>query len=144
MGHETTIPKVPLSHHAARNGQQLQFPSEHPLEMPLLFGILPPWMFWMPMLVLAQQGLHGGQTNSSLGTSLFAPESTPAHFILHLADFVLLITGVIFVWYSACWYMRPCASVGGPTDDGKSRPKFMAAMPWKRLGPWFHSWSFSC
>src|SRR5512133_2046991 len=59
--------------------------------------IVPPWMYWMTMLVLAQRGLHGGQTDPSLVPSMFAPESTPAHAISHLASFALVITTAIFV-----------------------------------------------
>jgi len=38
-----------------------------------------------------------GNTDASLTTSIFAPESTPAHSIMRLSSFVLTITGVIFV-----------------------------------------------
>ncbi len=52
----------------------------------------------MLTFVLMQQGLFAGaKTDPELVTSIFAPESTPAHSIVHLARFVLLITAVIFV-----------------------------------------------
>jgi len=50
------------------------------------------------LLILAQQRLFAGEkVDSTLVPSIFAPESVPAHSIAHLADFVLAITGVIFV-----------------------------------------------
>ncbi len=53
---------------------------------------------WLTILLLAQQCVYGGaQTDHSFATSVFAPESTPAHSILHLARFVFVITGSIFV-----------------------------------------------
>jgi cytochrome c oxidase subunit 2 len=76
-------------------------------------------MFWMTMFVLAQQGLHGGQTNSSFGTSLFAPESTPAHSILYLANFVLLITGVMFVVVFSLMVYATVRFRRRAGDDGK-------------------------
>jgi cytochrome c oxidase subunit 2 len=60
--------------------------------------IIPPWMFWIAMLSLASQALHGGEhVDRSLVPSIFAPESAPAHSISHLAGFVLAITGTMFV-----------------------------------------------
>jgi cytochrome c oxidase subunit II len=50
------------------------------------------------LIILAQQSLHAGEkVDRTLVPSIFAPESVPAHSILHLAGFVLAITGVIFV-----------------------------------------------
>jgi cytochrome c oxidase subunit 2 len=55
-------------------------------------------MFWMAMLLLAPQALYGGErVDPSLVPSIFAPESTPARSISHLAAFVLAITGAIFI-----------------------------------------------
>ncbi len=39
----------------------------------------------------------GGKINPALVPSIFAPESTPAHSISHLAVLVLVITGAMFV-----------------------------------------------
>ncbi len=63
-----------------------------------MIRIIPPWMFWLAMLLVAPQVLRGGErVDPTLVPSVFAPESAPAHSISHLADFVLAITGGIFV-----------------------------------------------
>jgi cytochrome c oxidase subunit 2 len=50
------------------------------------------------ILFFARQTVHGGdKVDLTLVPSIFAPESVPAHSILHLANFVLAITGGIFV-----------------------------------------------
>ena len=50
------------------------------------------------ILLLARQTVYGGdKVDLTLVPSIFAPESVPAHSILHLANFVLAITGGIFV-----------------------------------------------
>ena len=49
-------------------------------------------------LALTQLGSYAGETfDHTLVPSIFAPESAPAHSISHLAAFVLVITGIIFV-----------------------------------------------
>jgi hypothetical protein len=75
-----------ITHHVSRP----QFPSYS--------FFVPPWMFWIAMLLLAPHALFGEErVDRSLVPSIFAPESTPAHSISHLAGFVLSITGVMFV-----------------------------------------------
>jgi len=60
--------------------------------------MIPPWMFWMAMLLVAPQVLCGGErVDPSLVPSIFAPESAPAHSISHIAGFVLAITGTMFI-----------------------------------------------
>jgi cytochrome c oxidase subunit 2 len=60
--------------------------------------VISPWMYWMVALVLIQQGVLGAEkTDPALVPSIFSPESAPAHAISHLAGFVLVITGAIFV-----------------------------------------------
>ncbi len=60
--------------------------------------MIPPWMFWMAMLLLTAPVLYGAErVDPVLVPSIFAPESTPAHSISHLAGFVLAITGGMFV-----------------------------------------------
>src|SRR6266850_939272 len=63
-------------------------------EMPLI----PPWIFWMATFILIPLTLSASNSpDTSLTTSIFAPESTPAHSIMRLSVFVLAITGAIFV-----------------------------------------------
>jgi len=60
--------------------------------------MIPPWMFWMAMLLLTAPVLYGAErVDPVLVPSIFAPESTPAHSISHLVGFVLAITGGMFV-----------------------------------------------
>ena len=50
------------------------------------------------ILLLAAPILYGAEhVDPALVPNIFAPESTPAHSITHLAGFVLAITGLIFV-----------------------------------------------
>jgi hypothetical protein len=44
----------------------------------------------------------GGPSSSTVLTSIFAPETTPAKSIVDLAMFVLVITGLIFVVVFSC------------------------------------------
>ena len=61
-------------------------------------AMIPPWMFWVAMILAAPQALRGGErVDPALVPSIFAPESAPAHSISHLAGFVLAITAGIFV-----------------------------------------------
>jgi len=60
--------------------------------------LIPPWMLWLAMAVVLQQGvLAAERTNPALIPSTFAPESAPAHSISHLAGLALAITGAIFL-----------------------------------------------
>ena len=53
---------------------------------------------WTTILFLVAPVLYGAErVDPSLVPNIFVPESTPAHSILHLAGFVLAITGAIFV-----------------------------------------------
>jgi cytochrome c oxidase subunit 2 len=61
--------------------------------MPTLSTIL-----WMLLLLMSQQGVYAREKfDPTLVPSIFAPESTPAHAVSHLANFVLVITGSMFV-----------------------------------------------
>src|SRR5579859_4878922 len=52
---------------------------------------------WFALLLFASRALYGAEhVDTSLVPSIFAPESTPAHSISHLAAFVLAITGTMF------------------------------------------------
>src|SRR5262249_11293438 len=53
-----------------------------------LDNFIPPWMFWMAMLLVAPQALCAAErTDPTLVPSIFAPESAPAHSISQLAGF---------------------------------------------------------
>jgi len=91
--------------------------------------LLPPWLFWMTMLVLAQRGICAGQTDSAFSTSLFAPESTPAHSILHLANFVFLITGAIFVVVFSLLAYAVVRFRRRANDDSKEPPQVYGSNP---------------
>lgn len=74
---------------------------------------------WFALLLFASRALYGAErVDTSLVPSIFAPESTPAHSISHLAVFVLAITGMIFavvaglLTYVIVRYRRQ------PNDDG--------------------------
>src|SRR5262249_14434054 len=55
-------------------------------------------LYFLFVFFLMGQGVSAAeQTDPALVPSIFTPESTPAHAISHLAGFVLVITGVIFL-----------------------------------------------
>src|SRR6266705_497991 len=58
-----------------------------------------PFFYWLVIFILIQQGaaLAAEKADPALVPSIFSPESAPAHAISHLAGFVLVITGAIFV-----------------------------------------------
>jgi cytochrome c oxidase subunit 2 len=61
-------------------------------------AFISPCVFLMAAFVLIPLAVFGvGNNDTSLSTSIFAPESTPAHSIMRLSMFVLAITGTIFV-----------------------------------------------
>jgi cytochrome c oxidase subunit 2 len=50
------------------------------------------------LFILAPKSLYAGEKfDHTLVPSIFAPESVPAHSIIHLATFVLVITALIFI-----------------------------------------------
>jgi cytochrome c oxidase subunit 2 len=60
--------------------------------------MISPRAIWLALLSVSPDLLFAAQgTDPSLIPSIFAPESTPAHSITHLAGFVLTITGGMFV-----------------------------------------------
>lgn len=80
---------------------------------------IPPWMFWMAMLLAAPQALCGGQrVDPALVPSMFAPESAPAHSISHLAGFVLAITGGMFALVAGLLIYVIVRYRRRPNDDG--------------------------
>ena len=87
-------------------------------------------MFWTLTLVLTQPALHAAERpDPALVTSIFTPESAPAHSIVHLAHFVLAITAIIFaVVFSLIVYVvarfRRRAN-----DDGKEPAQVYGSNP---------------
>ncbi len=85
---------------------------------------------WLTMLLLAQQCVYGGaQTDPSSVTSVFAPESTPAHSILHLVHFVFVITGSIFVVVFGLLVYAVVRFRRRADDDGKEPAQVYGSNP---------------
>src|SRR5882724_2469965 len=88
---------------------------------PEMTTIIPPWVFWIATFVMPLTLSAAENSDTSLITSIFAPESTPAHSIMRLSVFVLAITGTIFV---VVFSLIVCAVVRfrrrpDDDDDGK-------------------------
>ena len=82
------------------------------------------------ILILTQQGLFAAEKfDPVLMPSIFAPESAPAHSIMKLAVFVLIVTGVIFVIvggllaYAVIRFRRPA------NDDGTEPAQIYGSGP---------------
>ncbi len=95
-------------------------------EMPLI----PPWMFWIAAFVLVPLTLSAADhSDPSLTTSIFAPESTPAHSIMRLSIFVLAITGTIFVVVFSLIVYAIIRFRRRPKDDGKEPAQVYGSNP---------------
>jgi cytochrome c oxidase subunit 2 len=68
-------------------------------------------------------------SDASLTTSIFAPESTPAHSIMRLSLFVLAITGVIFVVVFSLIIYAVVRFRCRPEDDGKEPAQVYGSNP---------------
>jgi len=68
-------------------------------------------------------------SDASLTTSIFAPESTPAHSIMRLSLFVLAITGVIFVVVLSLIIYAIVRFRCRPEDDGKEPAQVYGSNP---------------
>jgi cytochrome c oxidase subunit 2 len=89
--------------------------------------------FWRLLLTASAVSplnlLAAAAPDPSLVTSIFSPESTPAYSIMHLADFVLLITVVVFVFvfclivYAVAHFRRRS------NDDGTEPPQVYGSNP---------------
>ena len=92
--------------------------------------VIPPWMFWVLTCLLTQPGLYAGEkTDPALVTSIFTPESAPAHSIVHLAHFVLAITAMIFaVVFSLIIYVV-ARFRRRSNDDGKEPAQVYGSNP---------------
>ncbi len=82
------------------------------------------------LLILTPQGLFAGEKfDSALVPSIFAPESVPAHSISHLANFVLAITGVIFVVVAGLLVYAILRFRRQKDDDGKEPAQIYGSGP---------------
>lgn len=68
-------------------------------------------------------------SDASLNTSIFAPESTPAHSIMRLSVFVLAITGTIFVVVFSLIVFAVVRFRRRPADDGKEPAQVYGSNP---------------
>src|SRR5580765_1695311 len=78
---------------------------------------------------IVRLALPGANVALSLDTSVFAPKSAPAHSIVHLADFVLLITGAIFVVVFSLLVYAVVRFRRRANDDGKEPPQVYGSNP---------------
>jgi cytochrome c oxidase subunit II len=84
----------------------------------------------MAVLIFARARLYAGvQVNTTLVPSIFAPESVPAHSILHLANFVLVITGIIFVIVTALLVYAVVRFRRRANDDGTEPAQIYGSGP---------------
>src|SRR5258708_32572811 len=87
-------------------------------------------VFLMATLVLVPLTLSAaGNSEASLTTRIFAPESTPAHSIMRLSLFVLAITGVIFVVVLSLIIYAVARFRCRPEDDGKEPAQVYGSNP---------------
>src|SRR6266478_5112244 len=92
--------------------------------------LISPWVFLMATFVLVPLTLSAADnTNASLTTSIFAPESTPAHSIMRLSMFVLAITGTIFVVVFSLIVYAIIRFRRRPKDDGKEPAQVYGSNP---------------
>ena len=84
----------------------------------------------MATFVLVPLALSAADNDdASLTTSIFAPESTPAHSIMRLSLFVLAITGTIFVVVFSLIIYAVVRFRRRPEDDGKEPAQVYGSNP---------------
>jgi len=92
--------------------------------------LVSPWVFLMATFVLVPLTLSAADnSDASLTTSIFAPESTPAHSIMRLSLFVLAITGAIFVVVFSLIIYAVVRFRRRPEDDGKEPAQVYGSNP---------------
>ena len=91
--------------------------------------IIPPWVFWIAAFVMPLTLSAGETSDTSLITSIFAPESTPAHSIMQLSVFVLAITGAIFVVVLSLILYAVVRFRRRSRDDGKEPAQVYGSNP---------------
>src|SRR5882672_3815033 len=92
--------------------------------------LISPWVFLMATFVLVPLTLSAADnSDASLTTSIFAPESTPALSIMRLSLFILAITGVIFVVVLSLITYAVVRFRCRPEDDGKEPAQVYGSNP---------------
>jgi cytochrome c oxidase subunit 2 len=92
--------------------------------------LISPWVFLMAAFVLIPLTLSAADNSAALlTTSIFAPESTPAHSIVRLSLFVLAITGTIFVVVFSLIIYAVVRFRRRPEDDGKEPAQVYGSNP---------------
>src|SRR5258708_26673285 len=87
------------------------------------------WVFWIAIFIMPLTLSGEENSDTSLSTSIFAPESKPAHSIMRLSVFVLAITGTIFV---VVFSLIVCAVVRfrrRSLDDGREPAQVYGSNP---------------
>lgn len=80
---------------------------------------IPCWLVWMASFTLLQYGaLAIEKNNAALVPSALIPESSPAHYISHLAGLVLVVTGLIFLVVASLLTYAIIRFRRRPDDDG--------------------------
>ena len=91
--------------------------------------IIPPWLFWIATFVMPLTLSAAENSDTSLLTSICAPESTPAHSIMRLSVFVLAITGAIFVVVLSLILYAVVRFRRRSRDDGKEPAQVYGSNP---------------
>ena len=92
--------------------------------------LIPARVFLMVIFILVPLALSAADnSDASLTTSIFAPQSTPAHSIMRLSLFVLAITGAIFVVVLGLIIYAVVRFRHRPGDDGKEPAQIYGSNP---------------
>jgi cytochrome c oxidase subunit 2 len=92
--------------------------------------LISPRVFLLATFVLVPLALSAANnSDASLTTSIFAPESTPAHSIMRLSLFVLAITGTIFVVVFSLIIYAVVRFRRRSEDDGKEPAQVYGSNP---------------
>jgi cytochrome c oxidase subunit 2 len=85
---------------------------------------------WTTILFLVAPVLYGAErVDPASVPNIFAPESTPAHSISHLASFVMAITAVIFVFVAGLLIFAIVRFRRRAGDDGMEPAQFYGSGP---------------
>ncbi len=86
-------------------------------------------IFWGMVFLLGSLGRALAGDDPSLQTSIFSPESGPAHSIRHLSFLVLGISGAIFAVVTGMILYTTVRFRQRPDDDGKEPPQIYGSNP---------------
>jgi len=87
-------------------------------------------LFWLVAFIVIPEGvLAAEKTDPTLVPSIFTPESAPAHAISHLAGFVLVVTGAIFVVVAGLLLYAVVRFRRRAYDDGTEPPQVYGSGP---------------